>query len=74
LIVAGVRLPDARTRDLALLATMANQVFAFNANDGTPVWQRSLGTPVDGSRDIDAHLINDHWGSFRRRSSMPQPA
>jgi hypothetical protein len=62
LIVAGVRLPGGRMRDLVLLATMANQVFAFDANDGTPVWQRTLGTPVDGSREIDAHLINDHWG------------
>jgi hypothetical protein len=62
LIVPGVRLPGGRTRDLVLLATMANQVFAFDANDGTPVWQRSLGTPINGSRDIDAYLINDHWG------------
>ena len=62
LILAGARLPGGRTRDLVLLATMANQVFAFDANDGTPIWQRTLGLPVDGSRDIDAHLINDHWG------------
>ena len=62
LIAAGVRLPGGRTRDLVLIATMANQVFAFDANDGTPIWQRTLGLPVDGSRDIDAHLINDHWG------------
>jgi hypothetical protein len=62
LIVPGVVLPGGRTRDLLLLATMANQVFAFDANDGTPVWQRSLGTPINGSRDIDAHLVNDHWG------------
>jgi len=62
LLVAGVRLPGGRTRDLLLLATMANQIFGFDANDGTPVWERTLGTPVDGSRDIDAHLINDHWG------------
>jgi hypothetical protein len=25
-------------------------------------WQRSLGTPINGSRNIDAYLINDHWG------------
>jgi hypothetical protein len=30
-------LPGGRTRDLVLLTTMANQVFAFDANDGTPV-------------------------------------
>ena len=30
LIVPGVTLPGGRTRDLVLLATMANQVFAFD--------------------------------------------
>jgi hypothetical protein len=37
LIVSGVALPVGRTRNLVLVATMANQVFAFDANDGTPV-------------------------------------
>jgi hypothetical protein len=62
LIVPGVGLPDGQTRDLVLVATMANKIFAFDANDGTPVWGSTFGTPVNGSRDIDAHLINDHWG------------
>ena len=62
LIVPGVALPGGRTRDLALLATMANQVFAFDANDGTPVWERTLGTPITSSGQIDDHPINDHWG------------
>ena len=62
LIVPGVRLLGGRVRDLVLVATMANQVFAFDANDGTPIWEASLGTPINGSRDIDAHLVNDHWG------------
>ena len=62
LIVPGVGLPGGRTRDLLLLATMANQVFAFDANDGTPVWQHALGTPITSSGRIDEHPINDHWG------------
>jgi len=62
LIVPAVRLPNGQTRDLVLIATMANRIFAFDANDGTPVWDRLLGTPINGSGDIDAHLINDHWG------------
>jgi outer membrane protein assembly factor BamB len=62
LIVPGVRLPGGQTRDLVLIATMANRVFAFDANDGTPVWEQTLGTPINGSRDIDAHLVNDHRG------------
>jgi len=62
LIVPGVALPGGRTRDLVLLATMANQVFAFDANDGSPVWERALGTPITSSSQIDEHPINDHWG------------
>src|SRR6516162_9611488 len=62
LIVPGVALPAGRTRDLVLLATMANQVFAFDANDGSPVWERALGTPITSSSQIDEHPINDHWG------------
>ncbi|HEU0155774.1 MAG TPA: hypothetical protein VFQ82_06855, partial [Stellaceae bacterium] len=62
LIVPSVRLSGGATRDLVLIATMANKVFAFDANDGTPIWETSLGTPITGSRDIDAHLVNDHWG------------
>ncbi len=62
LIVPGVRLPDGRTRDLVVIATMANRIFAFDANDGTLVWERALGPPISGSTDIDIHLVNDHWG------------
>ena len=62
LIVPGVALPGGRRRDLVLLATMANRIFAFDANDGTTLWERTLGTPINGSKDIDAHLVNDHWG------------
>ena len=62
LIVPGVKLPGGQTRDLVLLATMANQIVAFDANDGAPVWERALGIPINGSRDIDFHLVNDHWG------------
>ena len=27
-----------------------------------PVWQRTLGTPITSSGQIDDHPINDHWG------------
>jgi outer membrane protein assembly factor BamB len=62
LVVPGVRLPDGASRDVIYLATMANQLWAFAAADGTLLWKTTLGTPVNGSRAIDAHLINDHWG------------
>ena len=62
LIVSNVQMPDGRRRDLALVATMANDVFAFDANDGTQLWHRTLGIPVNGNGDIDRFNINDHWG------------
>jgi hypothetical protein len=62
LIVSDVRLPDGRTRDLVVIATMANQIFAFDAADGTLVWQRTVGMPITGSKQIDEYLINGHWG------------
>jgi len=62
LIVPQVKLADGTTRDVVYIATMANQVFAFDANSGARLWMTPLGTPVKGSREIDGYLINDHWG------------
>ena len=62
LIVPGLMLPNGAVHDVVFLATMANQIFAFDANDGEQLWERTLGQPIKGSEEIDAHTINDHWG------------
>ena len=62
LIVPGVRLADGSTHDVVYLATMANRVFAFDANNGAQLWMVQLGNPIQGDTTIDAYLINDHWG------------
>jgi outer membrane protein assembly factor BamB len=62
LVVPGVTLDDGTTKDVIYVATMANQVYAFDAADGKQLWERGLGTPVNGSRAIDSWGINDHWG------------
>jgi hypothetical protein len=62
LIVPGVKLESGAVHDIVYVATMANQVFAFDANTGAKLWVVQLGTPIKGSEDIDAHAINDHWG------------
>jgi len=62
LIAPGVVLAHGAAHDVVFLATMANQVWAFDANDGAKLWQRTLGRPINGSNAIDAHMINDHWG------------
>jgi outer membrane protein assembly factor BamB len=51
-----------QTRDLCVCCTMANQVWAFDANNGKLVWKVTLGKPINGSKQIDGWLINDHWG------------
>ena len=53
---------DGHPHDVVFLASMANQVLAYDANDGTLLWQRLLGRPINGSPAIDYHMINDHWG------------
>lgn len=57
-------MPDGQIHDVVYLCSMANTVWAFDANDGTMLWPgpASVGIPVDGTADIDRFLINDHWG------------
>lgn len=62
LIVPGVKLADGSTHDVVYVATMANQVFAFDANTGARVWMVQLGTPIKSNSNIDQHPINEHWG------------
>jgi outer membrane protein assembly factor BamB len=64
LIVPGVKLKDGRTRDLAVVATMGNNVWAFDADSGEVLWKtaKPLGKPIRGTKKIDMFLINDHWG------------
>jgi len=62
LIVPQVRMSDGSLHDVVYVATMANQIFAFDANTGNRLWMVQLGTPIKGTRNIDGYLINDHWG------------
>jgi hypothetical protein len=62
LVVAGMVMADGSKRDVIYLATMANQVWAFDLDDGTLLWERTLGRPINGSPRIDGYSINDHWG------------
>jgi hypothetical protein len=62
LIVPGVRMKDGTVHDVVYVATMANRVFAFDANNGAELWMVQLATPIEDSEDIDARRLNDHWG------------
>ena len=45
-----------------VLPSMANIVRGVNAESGAGIWQVTLCMPVQGSRAIDSHGINDKWG------------
>ena len=61
LILPNVR-TDLGTRDVMVLPSMANVVRGVDAHDGSGIWQTNLGMPVNGSQQIDAKNINQHWG------------
>ena len=48
LVATGLSVPACGTCDVVFVATMNNNVYAFNATtlDPTPLWTASLGTPV----------------------------
>lgn len=62
LLAPGVKLANGSVHDLVLLATMANSIYAYDANNGALLWKRFLGPPVKGSQAIDAYVINQFWG------------
>jgi hypothetical protein len=61
LYLAGVRIGGA-THNVVIQATMGNWVYAWDIDTGALLWKKFLGTPIQGSQDIDAHNINVHWG------------
>jgi hypothetical protein len=64
LIVPDITMPDGNKHDVVYLCSMANTIWAFDANNGAPLWPNpaSLGIPIKNTKQIDTWLINDHWG------------
>ena len=65
LYVKGVTMSDDQTHDVVYVCTMANNVWAFDANNGQPIWAHptNLGPPVKPKGpEIDMFEINTHWG------------
>ena len=48
--------------DLVIVATNADQVWAFDANTYEVQWTRTVGKPVKSIQKIDGWLTNDHFG------------
>jgi hypothetical protein len=69
LAMPSVTCDDGTTRDLIIIASMNNTVWAFDPNSFDPitqtfdlVWEKKLAVPVNGNISIDSDLINEHWG------------
>src|SRR5579864_1783631 len=52
LVVTGLAMPGAGTRNVVFVATMRNMVYAFDADGGgeLPFWKISLGAPMPYDR------------------------
>lgn len=73
LYVPQLQMADSHPHDVAIVCTMANNVYAFDVNSGAQVWKRNLGTPISpkiigktqfgqNETEIDAWGINLRWG------------
>jgi outer membrane protein assembly factor BamB len=72
LYMGGLRMNDGKTHDVVFICTMANNIWAFDANDGQVIWKKNIGqpiqpkvTPVNGfphRSEIDIWGINFKWG------------
>ncbi len=64
LIVPRVTMGNGKVHDVVYICTMANQIWAFDANDGSQLWVTpvSLGPAIRADRSIDMWGINIHWG------------
>jgi hypothetical protein len=74
LYVSGLKMSDGKVHDVVYVCTMANNVWAFDAKDGKPIWAHptNLGTPITpkstphpgfpGATEIDLWGVNLRWG------------
>jgi PQQ enzyme repeat len=74
LYVSGLKMSDGKVHDVVYVCTMANNVWAFDAKDGQPIWAlpTNLGTPITPkptphlgfptATEIDLWGVNERWG------------
>jgi PQQ enzyme-like repeat protein len=74
LYLTGIKMNDGKVHDVIYVCTMANNIWAFDANDGKAIWAKptNLGRPIKpkptphpgfpDSTDIDIWGVNILWG------------
>jgi outer membrane protein assembly factor BamB len=74
LYVSGIKMSDGKVHNVVYVCTMANNVWAFDAEDGKPIWAHptNLGIPitpkpaprkgVPNATEIDFWGVNQRWG------------
>jgi hypothetical protein len=67
LYVSGLTMNDGREHDVVYVCTMANNVWAFDVNDGSVLWKHKLGPSIrppgpPDPHNIDLFGINIRWG------------
>jgi outer membrane protein assembly factor BamB len=84
LYVSGMNMSDGKVHDVVYVCTMANNVWAFDANNGKPIWAKptNLGRPITPrftpdkdhpkATEIDMWGINIRWGILSTPVLDPQ--
>lgn len=61
LIVSNFTMPDSSVHDVLIVATGHNSVYAYDAQDYSLLWKRSLGTP-QSTNDVGCDDIKPEYG------------
>jgi outer membrane protein assembly factor BamB len=72
LYMAGLKMNDGKVHNVIYVCTMANNIWAFDADDGKTIWKANIGKPIKpgpkphpgfpSATDIDLWGVNILWG------------
>jgi hypothetical protein len=62
LIVPNVLMDDDFTHNVLYIGSMGDNVYAYDADYGTMLWERHIGNAIPDTKAIDYWQIQDHWG------------
>jgi hypothetical protein len=62
LVVSGITMEDGLKHNVAYSATMADDVYAFDADTGALLWKQHIGNPIPDTLALDMWLTQGNWG------------